>query len=41
MRGPDEVTHKIADFLTTYDELAVIKGYMRPSGLIFVGRKMA
>lgn len=40
MRGPDEVTHKIADFLTTFDELAVIKGYMRPSGLIFVGRKI-
>lgn len=41
LRGPDEITHRIADFLTTYDELAVNKGYMRPSGLIFVGRKMA
>jgi SAM-dependent methyltransferase len=40
LRGPDEITHKIADFLTMYDELAVSKGYMRPSGQIFVGKKM-
>jgi 2-polyprenyl-3-methyl-5-hydroxy-6-metoxy-1,4-benzoquinol methylase len=41
MRGPDEVVHKIADFLNTYDRLGTREGFLRPSGFYFLGRKSA
>lgn len=41
LRGPDEVVHKIADFLAMYDDLAVSQGYMKPNMFTFLGRKLA
>lgn len=41
LRGPDEVIHKLADFLAMYDDLAVSKGYMKANMFVFLGRKLA
>ena len=39
MRGPDGVTHAVADFLNAYDRLGTRAGFLRPSGFYFLGRK--
>jgi len=39
LRGPDKKTHQLADFIAFYEKLAVRKGYLRPNGFFFVGRK--
>ena len=39
MRGPDNVLYEISDFLATYEKLAVDRGYLKPNGFFFLGRK--
>jgi 2-polyprenyl-6-hydroxyphenyl methylase/3-demethylubiquinone-9 3-methyltransferase len=41
LRGPDHVVSALADFLTTYDQFAVEKGFMNPNGFFFIGRRVA
>jgi len=39
MRGDDGVLYELADFLATYEKLGVERGYLRPNGFFFIGRK--
>ncbi len=39
LRGSDKKTHQLADFIAFYEKLAVRKGYLRPNGFFFIGRK--
>lgn len=41
LRGPDEVIHPIADFLTVYEKVGMDYGFMRPQALHFLARKRA
>lgn len=41
LRGDDETVARLADFLALYDRLSVAKGFMKPNGFYFVGRKAA
>lgn len=38
LRGPDSVTHRLADFLAAYDRYSVREGFLRPNGFYFAGR---
>ena len=39
LRGSDETTHSLADFITGYERHAISAGYMNANGFLFVGRK--
>jgi 2-polyprenyl-3-methyl-5-hydroxy-6-metoxy-1,4-benzoquinol methylase len=39
LRGDEKITHRIADFLTVYDEYAVEQGFMQPNGFYIVAKK--
>ncbi len=39
IRGPDEVIHKIADFVTSYERYAVKRGFLQPNHFFFAGKK--
>lgn len=39
LRGPDYVVSALARFLTAYDKVSVKKGFMKPNGFYFIGRK--
>jgi 2-polyprenyl-3-methyl-5-hydroxy-6-metoxy-1,4-benzoquinol methylase len=38
MRGPDELIHRLADFLATYEKLALQEGYLQPATFFFIGQ---
>ncbi|HLY65013.1 MAG TPA: class I SAM-dependent methyltransferase [Chloroflexota bacterium] len=38
LRGPDELTHRIADFVTWYERLAVDAGFLKANGFAYAGR---
>lgn len=39
LRGPNEIIHRIASFLATYERTCVAKGLMCENGFFFIGRK--
>ncbi|MCI0541035.1 MAG: class I SAM-dependent methyltransferase [Verrucomicrobiales bacterium] len=39
LRGPDETTHALADFITIFERFSVREGFLRPNSFFFVGRK--
>src|SRR5262245_25896164 len=38
LRGPDEITHALADFITLFDRFSVREGFLRPNSFFFVVR---
>jgi 2-polyprenyl-3-methyl-5-hydroxy-6-metoxy-1,4-benzoquinol methylase len=41
LRGPTEITNRIADFLALYDRTGVAQGFLKPNGFYYAGRKIA
>lgn len=39
LRGPDETTHALADFITLFEGFSVSEGFLRPNSFFFIGRK--
>ena len=40
LRGPDELVHRMADFLAAYEKYAVENGFLRPNAFFFLGNKL-
>src|SRR5262249_11124487 len=40
LRGPDEITHALADFITLFDRFSVREGFLRPNSFFFVGETL-
>jgi 2-polyprenyl-3-methyl-5-hydroxy-6-metoxy-1,4-benzoquinol methylase len=38
LRGSDETTHALADFITLFERFSVREGFLRPNSFFFVGR---
>jgi hypothetical protein len=38
LRGPDETTHALADFITLFERFSVREGFLRPNSFFLVGR---
>ena len=41
LRGSDQTTHALADFITLFERFSVREGLLRPNSFFFVGRKSA
>jgi SAM-dependent methyltransferase len=39
LRGPDETTHSLADFISVFERFSVREGFLKSNSFFFVGRK--